>query len=188
MGVLFQKRINSMLYLPPSPSTQIHLPLWSELIPRANLPNCESEPGGKTGIAGTATSAAACHHPGLPMEEAPVFWDPADPKAQRSPGVRTMCTTMAVLTTIALILRQRFSSKITPWVASTLLRSALMEKAEGLRSPLRPFDQSRYNYPASLQWKQVNEFKLLHHSEDYNPMQPQNQNQAKEETKIVDTI
>lgn len=166
----FQKRINSMLCLPRTPSTQIRLPLWSKLIPCANLPNRDSEPGGKTGITGTATSAAACHRPGLPMPGAPVFWDPVDPKARRSPGVRTMCTTMAVLTTIALILRQRFSSKITPWVASTLLKISLMKRIEGLRSPLQPFDQSRYNYPASLRWKQVNEFKPLLHSADYNPL------------------
>lgn len=32
------------------------------------------------------------------------------------PWVRTMCTTMMVLATMALILRQRFSNKIQPWV------------------------------------------------------------------------
>lgn len=42
-----------MLCLPPSPSTQIRLPLWSKLIPRANLPKRESEPGGETGIVRT---------------------------------------------------------------------------------------------------------------------------------------
>lgn len=49
----FKKRRTSMLCLPPSPSTQIRLPLWSKLIPHANLPNRESEPGGKTRIVGT---------------------------------------------------------------------------------------------------------------------------------------
>lgn len=34
----FKKGINSILCLPPSPSTQIGLPLRSKLIPRANLP------------------------------------------------------------------------------------------------------------------------------------------------------
>ena len=46
----FTKEINSLLCLPPSPSTQIRLFLCSKLIPRANLPNRDSEPGGKTGI------------------------------------------------------------------------------------------------------------------------------------------
>lgn len=39
-----------MLCLPLSPSTQFRLPLWSKLIPHANLSKRDSEPGGKTGI------------------------------------------------------------------------------------------------------------------------------------------
>lgn len=47
--------------------------------------------------------------------EASVLWSNNSPRAG-DPWVTTMCTTMMVLGTIALILRQRFSNKIQPWV------------------------------------------------------------------------
>lgn len=60
---VFRIETNSMLCLPPSPSSESQPPLWSQLILSANLPNHESEPGGKTGIVKTITAQnAAFYH------------------------------------------------------------------------------------------------------------------------------
>lgn len=113
---VFRIETNSMLCLPPSPSSESQPPLWSQLILGANLPNHESEPGGKTGIVKTVTAQnAAFYHESLSMGKVLLLWTSQPlPKAPGSLGARTMCTTMAVLTTIALILRQRYSGKIWP--------------------------------------------------------------------------
>lgn len=137
-----KKGINSMLCLPPSPSAQICFPLWSKIIPHANLSNRDSEPGEKTGIVVSVLPQTL-----LPVTVQAFQWE--RPRCSETPsvqslevaGVRTMCTTMAVLTTIALILRHRFSSKIKPWVMPALLKYVWIKRAEGQKSPLQTFIQ-----------------------------------------------
>lgn len=120
--IVFRIETNSMLCLPPSPFSEIQPPLWSELILYGNLPNHESEPRGKTGIVKTVTPQPLPFSiQAFSMGEVWVLRTIISPKGRRSLGGRTMCTTLAVLTTIALILRQHFSNKIKPWVMVVLI-------------------------------------------------------------------
>lgn len=72
-----------------------------------------SESQGRNRLIVTAQSLPASLQ-AFPFNGVRSFWAL---RQQQSQGIlRTMCTTMMVLATMALILRQRFSNKIQPWV------------------------------------------------------------------------